>query len=113
MKNASSAADFEFVTRHRLITHDEYWFEIDEYRRGQDQFLLAHLRIVTWTPSILKRIMREWKMFRQCVSAPLFAIAEVDDDKWERFVARLGFRFHCNTVCNNGEHRRMFISYKD
>lgn len=105
--------DFEFVTRHRVLTYPEYWFEIDEWRRGQDQFLLAHIRIAKWTPSVLKRIDREWAAFRECVDAPLFAIAEIDDRKWERFVSRLGFRFHCDTVCENGEPRRMFISRKN
>jgi hypothetical protein len=102
--------DFDFVSRHSILKNPEYWFEIDEYVRGQDQLLLAHLRIAKWTPSVLKRIDRDWRVFRECVTAPLFAHAEIDDRKWERFVSRLGFRFLCNVVGTNGETRRMFIS---
>lgn len=102
--------DFEFVTRHRVRTTDDWWFEIDEYKRGQEQFLLAHIRVAKWSLSALKRMAREWKLFRSVVKAPLYACAEEDTDKWERFVSRFGFRFLCNIVCNNGEERRLFIS---
>jgi hypothetical protein len=102
--------DFEFVARHPVRVTDGWLFEIDEYKRGEEQFLLAHFRFHKWSLSALKQITREWKLFRQCVPAPLYACAEEDDDKWERFVSRFGFRFLCNTVCNNGEHRRLFVS---
>ena len=38
---------------------------------------LAHLRVFRWSPSVLKSLL-----------APLFALAEADDDKWARFVTR-------------------------
>lgn len=98
------------MARHPIRSTDDWWFEIDEYRRGQDQFLLVHLRVKNWKLSALKQFAREWKVFRQCVTAPLYACADVDDDKWERFVSRFGFRFFCNIVCNNGEQRRLFVS---
>jgi hypothetical protein len=103
--------EFEFVTRHAIRATDDWWFHIDEYKRGQDQFLLVHLRVKNWNLSTLKQIAREWKLFRQCVTAPLYALADIDDDKWERFVTRFGFRFLCNIVCNNGEQRRLFVSF--
>jgi hypothetical protein len=106
-----SPTDFEFVTRHVVLDYPEYWFEIDEYRRPDGaQFLLAHLRVEKFTSSILRRIDHEWRTFRACVSAPLFAVAEEDDAKWERFVARLGFKPFQEVICNNGVPRRLFIS---
>jgi hypothetical protein len=103
--------DFEFITRHSILDYPEYWFELDEYRRPNgEQFLLVHLRVAKLSPSVLKRIDHEWSVFRTLVTAPLFAIAETQDKKWERFVARLGFKPHCDVICNNGVPRRMFIS---
>lgn len=103
--------DFEFVTRHRVLTYPEYWFELDEYRKPSgEQLLLAHLRVVKFSKEVLKRIMHEWKVFRSCVHAPIFATAEQDDAKWQSFVELLGFRFLREVACNNGETRRLFIS---
>lgn len=109
--HASSAPSFEFVTRHRALDRPEYLFEIDEYRRGADQFLYAHLRVFKFSPSVMKRILAEWRAFRAIVAAPLFAIGEVDDAKWERFVTHLGFEPAIEVVCLNGERRRMFRHY--
>lgn len=103
---------FEFVTRHLVVDHEEYWFEIDEYRRGAEQFLLAHIFFEKFSPSILKRVFNEWKAFRTCVKAPLYAVCDDGDAaKWERFVSRLGFRpMGIEVDCNNGERRPLFIS---
>ena len=105
--------DFEFVTRHRVLTYPEYWFEIDEYQRGQDQMLLAHIRFAKFTPSIMKRVLRDWKIFREFVEAPLFAFGETDDAKWERFVTILGFRPLSTNVVWEGKPRRLFLHVKD
>lgn len=101
--------EFSFVTRHRVLTYPEYWFELDEYRRGDgSQFLLAHLRFAKFSPSIFKRVKAQWAEFRACTSAPIFAIGEVDDAKWVRFVSHLGFEPAMDVVCLNGERRRMY-----
>lgn len=107
-------ADFKFVTRHRLHTTDSFWFEVDEYLRPRDdavgdQLLMAHVRVVRWSPSVRKEIHRVWKAFRACVTIPVFAIGEVDDNKWERFVRLLGFEPFQEVTCENGGHRRLFI----
>jgi hypothetical protein len=54
-RTASVVDGFEYVCTHRALTTDDYWFDLDEYRRGQDTFLLAHLRFDRFTPSIMKR----------------------------------------------------------
>jgi len=102
--------DFVFVQRHPALITDDYWFELDEYKRASgEQFLLAHIRVHHWSPSVFKRILREWKVLRTCVTAPLFAVPEVDDDRWRKFVGKLGFKFLQDTVCVNGERRPIFL----
>lgn len=100
---------FTLASQHRALTTEDYWFDIDVFRRGQDTLLLAHLRFASFSPSIFRRVKHEWQAFRQCVAAPVFALGEVDDDKWARFVTHLGFRFSRQVICNNGESRRLFV----
>ncbi|UGA46791.1 hypothetical protein HU230_0012410 [Bradyrhizobium quebecense] len=103
------AGDFARAAAHEVLGTDEYAIHIEDFRRGQDTFLLLHLRFTRWTPSVFKRFIAHWTLLRQCVTAPLFALGEVDDDKWERFVTRFGFRFLQTVKCENGETRRLFI----
>jgi hypothetical protein len=107
----SNRRDFEFVTRHQIVVDPDFLFEIDEYKRGDEQFLLAHIRVDKLTPSVLKRMDSIWRTFRSVIKAPLFAVSETDDGKWERFVARYDFKpFMDEVICNNGVPRRLFIS---
>lgn len=107
--SSALAPDFEFVNRHRLITTDDYWAEIDEYRRGGDQLLIAHLRVVRWSPSVCKRFRHEWECFRRCVTIPIFTLGIEDDDKFERFVRSFGYQPFQTVTCLNGAQRRLYI----
>jgi capsular polysaccharide biosynthesis protein len=51
-------------------------------------FLHGGRRVFRWSPSVLKSLLKNWSLLRNRVKAPLFALAEVDDDKWARFVTR-------------------------
>jgi hypothetical protein len=103
-------SNFQFVRRHHAHITDDYRFELDEYgRAGGGQLLLAHLRFFKWTPSVLKAAIREWKLLRSCVTAPLFACPETDDAKWVKFVTKFGFKPLATTLCNNGAQRPLFI----
>jgi hypothetical protein len=96
--------------RHDVRRTDSYWCEVDEYTNEQEErFLLAHIRVYRWSPSVAKQLREEFKTFRTICPAPLFACPEVADAKWIKFVSLLGFRFLQNTVCNNGETRPLFI----
>lgn len=110
--------DFKLVTRHRLHTTDDFWFEVDEYNRptsggagrvGGDQLLIAHVRIVRWSPSVRKECHRVWGAFRKCVTAPVFTLGIEDDKKFERFVRSFGYEPYQTVLCENGEQRRLFI----
>lgn len=99
---------FEFVRCHVVRNCPDYIAQIDEYRSGEDTFLLAHLGVKRWAPSVLKELDRDWQTFRKIVPAPLFATAERDDKKFHRFVARYGFRPLQEVPSLSGEPRTLF-----
>jgi hypothetical protein len=102
-------SEFKRVTRHRLYTTDDFWFEVDEYERGGDQLLIAHVRVIRWSPSVRKHCHQVWDAFRRCVTAPIFTLGIVDDKKFERFVRSFGYQPFQTVRCENGELRRLFI----
>jgi hypothetical protein len=98
---------------HTVIDCPEYLFDLNEYQNDQGETrLVAHITIHKFTPSIFKRIKREWVIFRQSVTAPLFAWHGPGPfDKWLRFISCLGFRpTGSHITCNNGEVRQIYIS---
>ena len=105
----ASSSDFKLITRHRLYTTDDFWFEVDEYSRSGDQLLIAHVRVVRWSPSVCKQCHAVWDAFRKCVTCPVFTLGIVDDDKFERFVRSFGYQPFQTVTCENGEQRRLFI----
>lgn len=97
-----------------IIDCPDYYFSLEEFRRGEDQMVFVHVNVYRWTASVFKEILRNWRLFRQHVVCPLFAVAGEDSsEKWERFVSRLGFKFHSNVVCENGAERRLFVHILD
>lgn len=102
-----------YVASHVIRDTPDYIFEIDEYQNGAERFYLTHIAFTNFSPSILKRILREWKLFRSIVDAPLFAVRDIEDLKWLRFISRLGFKPHSEIDWLNGERRRLFIHLKE
>ena len=104
--------DFKFIARHTPIKHDEWLFELDEYQHRTDgsQFLQAHVRFQRFNKTLLKQAIKEWSEFRQYVKAPVFAFSEDGTDKFERFIAYLGFRpLDVEVPLTNGETRQLFV----
>lgn len=105
--------NFEFYKEHTILDYPEYEFNIEEHRRGEEQFLFAHFAFKTKpNAQILKRVLREWKLFRKCVTAPLYAAYFQDGDMelWKHFVGLLGFKPTGFTIpLNNGVQRPLYI----
>lgn len=100
----------DLVARHECLKTDDYLCELDEYRdAGGKQFLLAHIRVFNWAPSVCKKLVREWKLFRTICTAPIYGCPQVDDERWAKFVALLGFRPLTHVLCNDGAERPLFI----
>lgn len=89
-----------------------YHAALEEFRRGHDCMVFLHLTVWKKRASVYKEILRNWVIFRKHVTCPLYAVGgDVDQDKWEAFVSKLGFKFLTNVVCENGVSRRLFVHF--
>jgi hypothetical protein len=105
---------WEHIAVHTPISCPEFRWDLDEYRGPNgEQMLFAHIAVHKISPGLLKRMKNVYRIFREHVSAPLFAVGQEDDPKWEAFIAHFGFKYLTDVVCNNGAHRRMFMSVKN
>lgn len=97
-----------------VLDTPDYYFAVEEFRRGADQMLFVHLTVHNWKVSVFKQIIQQFRAFREFVVCPLYAVAGVEDiEKWEAFVTYLGFKFLTNVICENGAERRLFIHIKE
>jgi hypothetical protein len=100
----------DLVKTHLAHQTDYCTFELDEYRNeAGEQMLLAHLQVHKWSLGNLKRIARDWALFRAAVSAPLYASPMADDPKWHRFVTMMGWRHYSTVLCHDGIERPLYI----
>ena len=107
--------DFEFAQRHLALDTPECTVELDEWRRASDgdQRLVAHIRVHRWSPSALKKMRREWALFRTLVTLPIFASPIPHEGpelkRWVRFVGLMGFRPLTTVLCEDGHTRPLYI----
>jgi len=114
MRACKASNDWKkLVDAQTVIDCPEYVFEIDEYGRGDDRVVFVHLTVHKWSLSVFKRMLRDVAAFREAVSCPYFAVGAVDDEKFAKFMQRLGFKFLTHVICRNGERRRLFINLKE
>lgn len=92
-----------------VLNKPAYFACIEEFRRGKDQMVFGHLTVHKWTPSVFKMLLKDWKLFRECVTCPIYAVSEDGTQKFSKFISALGFRFLTNVICENGEHRPLFV----
>lgn len=101
------------------IDDDDYQLRLTEERDGDQEagaspprsMVFIHLKVKRWTASVLKRLLRDFRILRQHIHCPLFAYADEDDEKWEHFVTHFGFEPLTTVSLNNGEVRRLFCHF--
>lgn len=105
---------FEFYAEHELSDNQDYRAVLHELRDEDDNQLLAiHMDVRRFSPSVLKRMEREFSALRSCTDATIFAIEDIPDDaKWERYVRHMGFEYSSRVECTDGNSRRTFVSKK-
>lgn len=106
----------KLVQKHEVVTYPEYQAVLDEFDDNGTPRLLMHIEVEPslFNARVFARLINEWVALRECIDAPIFALEpEPDDDKWERFVSRLGFSYASTRVdCTDGQSRRLFVSNK-
>ena len=98
------------LERHTAHETDYCVLEIDVYgNEGGERMYLAHLRVLRWSPSTLRKIKYDWAVFRKAVTVPLFASPMHDDARWVKFVTMMGWRPHSTVLCQDGITRPLYI----
>jgi hypothetical protein len=107
---------FEFYKEYELSKTPEYHSVLHELRDEHgNQMLAIHMDTdpSSFAPSVLKRMVTEFRALRSCVDLPIFAFEpNPNDRKWERYVKRMGFEFSSRVECTDGLSRRCFVSKK-
>jgi len=102
---------------YRVISYPEYTCELTEYNVRGLGVIFAHLDVRDNTPKTLKRLKREWKLLRSCVSYPIFAYRgteDGDDRAYGHFMRFLGFESTgLDITCHNGETRPLYLSVRN
>ena len=96
-----------------LVDCPDFYFSLEEFRRGQDQMVFVHITVRKWSASVWRNIQHTWTCFRHAVTCPVWAVGADGTPKFDRFVSRLGFQFHSNVVCKNDAERRLFVHILD
>ena len=95
-----------------VLDKPSFLFEVVEYRDGERQMLFINLFVKKWSPETLVEIKRDYAAFRECVSCPIYIVAEEFTPTWEHFVRSFGFEPLIEAECTDGESRRLFVSLK-
>lgn len=102
---------FEPYALHTLVDDDEYRSVLQELRDGEQQMLLIHMDVFKFSPTVMKRMVRDFNALRQCTDTPIFAIEPTPDNgMWHRYVSHMGFEFSSHVDCTDGETRRCYVS---
>lgn len=105
---------FEFYQEYELSSSDDYRSMLHELRDGDQQMMVIHMDVFKFNPSVMKRMIREFKALRSCTDVPIFAFEPSPDDaKWQRYVERIGFKYLMREACSDGHSRRCFVSYAE
>jgi len=79
---------------------------------GEGQLMtFFHVDVYFLSKEILQDMLQRWQVFRKTVPIVLFAMGEVDDEKFHRFVSLVGFQKLKEIPCTDGKTRRLYVSW--
>lgn len=100
-----------FSTFYTLVETRNYRLDIEETPLGSgDKALSIHFEVWSWTPRVLREMLRDWPAVRAQIDAPLLACAENQGPKWEKFISKFGFHYLMDVTGIDGEQKRLFVN---
>lgn len=94
-----------------VVDEPEYIASYHTLDLGEGRVMtFAHLDVFYFDKSILRKLLAQWKLFREHVNCVLYCIGDEDNDKFRKFVSHFGFTpigilpFAC------GETRTIFVT---
>lgn len=98
--------------RVQIWSEPEYDADMHVEDLGEGRLMhFLHLDVYYFSSSILRQMLKQWRMFRSNVTGPLFCMGDVDDDKFARFIAHFSFQYLREIPCTDGQMRRLFVNY--
>jgi len=98
--------------RFQVVDEVDYVGSYHQHDLGDGQkMVMVHMDVWYFSPSVLKKMKKQWAVFRKSMRCPLFAMGETDDAKFERYVSLFGFQYLTNIPCTDGKVRRLFVNY--
>lgn len=99
-----------------IFDNEDYFVGMQEYDISGYSVLFAHVTFRAFSRRALRELSDEWKMFRDMVSAPIYAFRGTDegsDRTYAHFMKMLGFSLVRTITCNNGVTRPLYLSIRN
>jgi predicted solute-binding protein len=95
-----------------VIDEPEYIASYHEEDLGEGRIMtFVHLDVYYMSASILRQLKKQWDLWRHYVSTVLFCMGEEDDEKFERFVSKFGFKYLRDVPCTDNKTRRLYVNF--
>jgi hypothetical protein len=85
------------------------WYTVEPVEGGGSMNFF-HLYVYYWSPKTLQKMLTMWRLFREHVPQVFFAMGEVDDPKYTKFLSHFGFKYLQHVECTDGKVRRLFMT---
>ena len=81
-----------------VIIRPDYKFYIEEH----EGLPFMHCDVYNWSPTVFKKLKKDWNSFTELHGGPLFCCKEVETTGYLKFIAALGFKLFRQVVSLKG-----------
>jgi hypothetical protein len=74
--------------------------------------MFVHMDVFYFNATTLRRAHEAHNVLRPHLPPVIMCIGEEDDEKFEKFIARFGWRHFGGSPCSDGKYRRLFAHLK-
>jgi hypothetical protein len=84
----------------------------EEVFEDGSRMVFVHMDVYYWSPSVLKKQLTQWPIFRALMSSiPLFCMGTQDDLKFQKYISKFGFVPLKPIPCTDGQSRMLYINW--